>query len=61
VSRIPDGVLPPELANDPKVVTSKAGLTPWHCRLLVALERIADALEVEQSRPRATGRKVSDA
>jgi hypothetical protein len=39
--RIPDGVLPPEVANDPMVVTRKAGLTPWHCRLLVALEKIA--------------------
>jgi len=39
---IPPGVLPAELANDLDVVTRKAGLTPWHARLLRALERIAD-------------------
>lgn len=39
---IPPGVLPPELANDVDVVTRKAGLSPWHARLLKALERIAD-------------------
>lgn len=38
---IPNPTLSPELANDVEVVTRKAGLTPWHCRLLVALERIA--------------------
>lgn len=38
---IPAGTLPPDVANDPAVVTRKAGLTPWHCRLLVALESIA--------------------
>lgn len=39
---IPPGVLPPELANDVDVVTRKAGLSPWHARVLKALERIAD-------------------
>jgi len=38
---IAPGVLDQETANDPAVVTRKAGLTAWHCRLLVALERIA--------------------
>lgn len=33
--------LPDDVLNDPAVVTRKAGLTPWHCRLLVALESIA--------------------
>jgi hypothetical protein len=39
---IPNPVLPPELANDVDVLTRKAGLSPWHARLLKALERIAD-------------------
>lgn len=39
---VPPGVLPPDVANDLEVVTQKAGLTPWHARLLKALERIAD-------------------
>lgn len=39
---IAPGVLPPELANDVDVVTRKAGLSPWHARVLKALERIAD-------------------
>ena len=39
--RIPDGVLPPELAHDPVVVCRKAGLTEFHARVLVALEQIA--------------------
>lgn len=40
--RIADGQLPAELANDAAVVTRKAGLTPWHARLLIALEAIAE-------------------
>lgn len=40
--RIPDGVLSRELAHDLDVVTRKAGLTPWHARLVRALERIAN-------------------
>lgn len=39
---IPPGVLPPALANDVNVVTRKAGLSPWHARLLMAIERIAE-------------------
>jgi len=49
-------VLPPELASDRAVVTKKAGLTPWHERLLGALERIADyydRLAAEQLRESA--------
>ena len=41
MSRIAPGVLDEATANDPAVVTRKAGLTSWHCRLLVALESIA--------------------
>lgn len=43
--RIADGVLPPEVANDPRVVCRKAGLTEFHARLLIAIERIADFYE----------------
>ncbi len=59
MTRVPDGELPPEVANDPMVVTRKAGLTPWHCRLLVALERIA---EYYDTLPPVTNKKrASDA
>lgn len=39
---VPPGVIPDELANRPDVLCRKAGLTQWHARVLVALERIAD-------------------
>ncbi len=49
--RIPDGVLPAELASSVAVVTRKAGLTPWHERLLSAIERIADELQQANENP----------
>lgn len=56
---IPPGVLPPELATDVDVVTKKSGLTPWHARLLRALERIADYYDTV---PAVTGsRRAKDA
>lgn len=42
MARIADGQLPAELAQDVEVVTRKAGLSPWHARLLTALEAIAE-------------------
>lgn len=42
MARVPNGELPAELAQNLDVVTRKAGLSPWHARLLRALERIAD-------------------
>jgi hypothetical protein len=55
---IAQGVLDPELAADVDVVTRKAGLTPWHARLLRALERIADYYD---SVPPIKGKRGSDA
>jgi len=52
--RIPDGVLPPELANDVDIVTRKSGLTPWHARVLKALEHIS---EYYDSLPPVTAKK----
>lgn len=54
--RIPDGKLPPEVANDPHVLCRKAGLTDFHARVLIALERIAgyyDALPQTNAERRA--------
>jgi len=53
---IAPGVLPPELANDVDVVTRKSGLTPWHARLLRALERIAAFYDTV---PPVTARKAA--
>jgi len=55
--RVTDGTLPPELANDLDVVTRKAGLTPWHARLLRALERIADYYDTLPAVGRGKGAK----
>ncbi len=54
---VPAGTLPPELANRADVVTRKAGLTPWHCRLLEAIERIADYYD---SLPPVKGQRKGD-
>lgn len=54
---IPPGVLDAKTANDPAVVTRKAGLSPWHCRLLQAIERIADYYD---SLPPVKGQRKGD-
>lgn len=42
MATVPAGMLPPDVANDIDVLTRKAGLTPWHARLLRALENISN-------------------
>jgi len=54
---VPPGVLAPNVANDPMVVTRKAGLSAWHARVLVALERVA---EYYDSLPPVKGQRKGD-
>lgn len=49
-----------EELNDPAVLARKAGLTPYHARVLVALEEIARALSVDGAKKPTSSRK-SDA
>jgi hypothetical protein len=61
---IAQGVLDRETAADVDVVTRKAGLTPWHARMLRALERIAeyyDSALFDRVVPPIKGKRGSDA